>query len=314
MTWQQRKVSRMNKKFASASILMAGTLWGIIALFVRGLNANGFESMEIVALRGFGALLLMSAGLLIYDRTLFKIKLKDIWCFVGTGVLSLTFFNLCYFRTMMLTSLSVAAILLYTAPTIVVVLSAFLFKEKITVKKIVCLCVAFLGCAFVTGIFTEGGSDLSWQGILVGLGAGLGYALYSIFGRYAIERGYSTFTISFYTFLFSSIGTLPLVKLGHIREVIVESDGMKCVLLLLGFALISTVLPYLLYTIGLTQVENGKASIMASIEPVVATLLGIFVYGENLTVQGTIGILLVLGAIVFLNMNEKSNETDCSEK
>lgn len=304
----------MNKKFASASILMAGTLWGIIALFVRGLNANGFESMEIVALRGFGALLLMSAGLLIYDRTLFKIKLKDIWCFVGTGVLSLTFFNLCYFRTMMLTSLSVAAILLYTAPTIVVVLSAFLFKEKITVKKIVCLCVAFLGCAFVTGILNEGGSDLSWQGILVGLGAGLGYALYSIFGRYAIERGYSTFTISFYTFLFSSIGTLPLVKLGHIREVIVESDGMKCVLLLLGFALISTVLPYLLYTIGLTQVENGKASIMASIEPVVATLLGIFVYGENLTVQGTIGILLVLGAIVFLNMNEKSNETDCSEK
>jgi drug/metabolite transporter, DME family len=196
----------------------------------------------------------------------------------------------------------------------VVVLSAFLFKEKITVKKIVCLCVAFLGCAFVTGILNEGGSDLSWQGILVGLGAGLGYALYSIFGRYAIERGYSTFTISFYTFLFSSIGTLPLVKLGHIREVIVESDGMKCVLLLLGFALISTVLPYLLYTIGLTQVENGKASIMASIEPVVATLLGIFVYGENLTVQGTIGILLVLGAIVFLNMNEKSNETDCSEK
>ena len=125
----------MNKKFASASILMAGTLWGIIALFVRGLNANGFESMEIVALRGFGALLLMSAGLLIYDRTLFKIKLKDIWCFVGTGVLSLTFFNLCYFRTMMLTSLSVAAILLYTAPTIVVVLSAFLFKEKITDRK-----------------------------------------------------------------------------------------------------------------------------------------------------------------------------------
>ena len=304
----------MNKKFASASILMAGTLWGIIALFVRGLNANGFESMEIVALRGFGALLLMFVGLLIYDRTLFRIKMKDIWCFVGTGVLSLTFFNLCYFKTMMLTSLSVAAILLYTAPAIVVVLSAFLFKEKITVKKIVCLCVAFLGCAFVTGILNEGGSDLSWQGILVGLGAGLGYALYSIFGRYAIERGYSTFTISFYTFLFSSIGTLPLVKLGHIKEVIVESDGMKCVLLLLGFALISTVLPYLLYTIGLTQVENGKASIMASIEPVVATLLGIFVYGENLTVQGTIGILLVLGAIVFLNMNEKSNETDCSEK
>lgn len=294
----------MNKKLASASILTAGTLWGIIALFVRALSANDFTSMEIAALRSFGALFLMFVGLLICKRELLKIKLKDVWCFIGTGVLSLTFFNWCYFKTMVLTSLSVAAILLYTAPAIVVVLSAIFFKEKITKSKVGCLCIAFAGCAFVTGVFSGGDSGLSPLGLLIGLGAGFGYALYSIFGRYAIQRGYSSFTITFYTFFFSSLGTLPLIEFGHLRQSLASIDGGKGMLLIAGFALISTVLPYLLYTLGLTGVESGKASIMASIEPVVATILGIVVYGERLTVQGLIGIIMVLGAIVMLNIQE----------
>ena len=52
----------------------------------------------------------------IKDKNLFKIKLRDLWCFAGTGLLSIVFFNLCYFKEITITSLSVAAILLYTAP------------------------------------------------------------------------------------------------------------------------------------------------------------------------------------------------------
>lgn len=294
----------MNKKWAPACVITAGILWGMIALFVRKLNTNGFESMDIVALRSFGALLLMFMFLLIYNRALLKVKLRDIWCFVGTGILSLTFFNWCYFKTIVLTSLSVASILLYTAPVIVVLLSAFLFKEKLTKKKILCMIVAFAGCVLVTGVLSGGGSGLSAQGILIGLGAGLGYALYSIFGRYAIERGYSSFTISFYTFLFSVIGILPLVDLNELSDRMLESGFSENLLVTGGLALVSTVLPYLLYTLGLTHVENGKASIMASVEPVVATLLGIVVFGEKLSAMGGIGMLLVLGSVVMLNLKQ----------
>lgn len=293
----------MNKKTASVCVVAAGLLWGMIALFVRRLYANGFESMDIVALRSFGALLLMFVFLLIYDRALLKIKWKDIWCFVGTGILSLTFFNWCYFRTIVLTSLSVAAILLYTAPVIVVLLSALLFHERLTGKKVLCMIAAFVGCVLVTGVFSDGGAGLSAKGLLVGLGAGLGYALYSIFGRYAIEKGYSSFTISFYTFFFSVIGTLPLMDAkGMVNRLAVEPVGN--LLLIGGLALISTVLPYLLYTLGLTYVENGKASIMASVEPVMATLIGILVFGERLSVMGVLGMALVLGAVVLLNRQD----------
>ena len=70
--------------------------------------------------------------------------------------------------------------------------------------------------------------------------------------------------------------------------------------------LVTCFLPYLCYTYGLTGLENGKASIMASIEPVVATLCGIFIYHEALTTMSAAGILLVLSAIVLLNLKPKT--------
>ncbi|MFT3982569.1 MAG: EamA family transporter [Lachnospiraceae bacterium] len=291
----------MNTKVASGSIILAGILWGTMGLFVRGLSADHFTSMEIVALRVLGALLLVTVIILFYNRKLFEIRMRDCWCFAGTGIFSLTFFNLCYFQTIIMTSMSVAAILLYTAPIIVVLLSAVLFKEKLNRKKIGAMLLAFLGCVCVTGIIGGEGLTISPTGILIGLGSGLGYALYSIFGRYAIERGYESLTISFYTFLFASVGTIFLIPVRETASKLIHGDAGRNLLLVFGIALIATVLPYILYTIGLSHVENGKASIMASIEPVVATLLGIFVFGENLTAAGTVGMILVLAAIMMLN-------------
>ncbi|HOO29119.1 MAG TPA: DMT family transporter, partial [Lachnospiraceae bacterium] len=126
----------MGKRAATASILLAGILWGTMGLFVRGLSVDGFTSMEIVAIRGLLSLLVLAAVIFFYNKKLFKIRIRDCWCFFGTGILSLTFFNYCYFTTIMMTSMSVAAILLYTAPMIVVLLSALLFKEKINARKI----------------------------------------------------------------------------------------------------------------------------------------------------------------------------------
>lgn len=300
MTHHSRKLK--NKIY----ILLAGILWGSMGLFVRGLNSDNLESLEIVEIRVLISTILMGLFLLIYDKSLFKIKLKDIWCFIGTGVFSITFFNLCYFQTILMTSMSVAAILLYTAPIIVVILSAIFFSEKITGSKIVAMILAFIGCFFVTGIVSGilNGSltgALPFKGILLGLGSGLGYALYSIFGRFAIEKGYKSMTISFYTFLFSLLITVIIKPPVQMIHKIVTGNTGKDVLLSIGIALVATVLPYILYTYGLTKVENGKASIMASIEPVTATILGMLVFHEHITWDGALGIVMVLLAIVILN-------------
>ena len=159
-----------------------------------------------------------------------------------------------------------------------------------------------MGCAFVSGI-VGGAETLSASGILFGLGAGFGYALYSIFGRYALEKNYSSVTISFYTFLFASLSTLFFVDAGEVFATIGSSPQLTAKTVLL--VLLVTLLPYLSYTRGLKGMENGTASVLASVEPVVATLVGILIYKEEMSLQNVIGICLVLGSIVLINWKNK---------
>lgn len=283
-------------------VLAAGSLWGFMGLLVRTLNRVGLASMDICFVRAVITLITMFFGLLIFDRKALKIKIRDVWCFIGTGAFSVSFFNYCYFKTMTLTSLSVAAVLLYTAPAFVMLMSAVLFHESLSARKLAALGLAFVGCAFVSGI-VGGAETLSASGILFGLGAGFGYALYSIFGRYALEKNYSSVTISFYTFLFASLSTLFFVDAGEVFATIGSSPQLTAKTVLL--VLLVTLLPYLSYTRGLKGMENGTASVLASIEPVVATLVGILIYKEEMSLQNVIGICLVLGSIVLINWKNK---------
>ncbi len=298
---------RSGLNLSAIYVLLAGILWGFMGVLVRTLNEQGLGSMEICFLRGAVTFVVMLGGLLVLNRKALVIRWKDVWCFIGTGAFSVAFFNFCYFKTMTLTSLSVAAVLLYTAPAFVMLMSAFLFKEKLSGRKLLALLFAFLGCAFVSGI-AGGRGTLSAVGILYGLGAGFGYALYSIFGRYALIKGYGSVTISFYTFLFSAIATFFFADVQTVISVMGSSSGLlvKTVLLVL----LVTLLPYLSYTKGLNGMENGAASVLASIEPVVATLVGILLYKETLSVWNVLGIGLVLGSIVLINLKEKKEKTE----
>ena len=279
-------------------VLTAGCLWGFMGLLVRSTDSLGLGSMETCFLRALVTAAVMLILLLLFDRPALKVRLKDLWCFAGTGIVSMSFFNYCYFKTIMLTSLSVAAVLLYTAPVFVVLLSAPLFGEKLSRRKLLAALAAFLGCAFVSGI-VGGAGRLSVSGILFGLGSGIGYALYSIFGRYALERGYGSVTISFYTFVFALVPSSLLADTGSALAALTGDLGQFAFLSLL--ILMVTLAPYLLYTKGLRGLENGTASILASVEPVVATLLGLVLYSEKLGFWNMLGIALVLLSILLIN-------------
>ena len=291
------------KRLALILILLAGILWGSMGLFVRKLNSTGLASMDIVALRAAVTFVVLLIYMALFRRELLKIRLRDLWCFLGTGICSIVFFNLCYFKAITLTSLSAAAVLLYTAPAIVMVLSFFLFREKMTKRKILALVMTMAGCVLVTGVLQESGG-ISGFGLLTGLGAGLGYALYSIFGRYALERGYHSLTITFYTFFIAAAASLLLGDGSRVIHTAFQSVSMTvfcCV-----FGILCTVVPYLTYTVGLKYTENSKASIIASIEPVTATVIGSAVFHENITVSETAGIVLVIGALALCGSKDSS--------
>lgn len=279
---------------AYLNILLAAALWGIIGLWNRALLAAGLSPTSIVLVRNFGGCLLLLAIFAVKDRRVFAVKKEHLKYFFGTGVVSILLFTCCYFSCQKLCSLAVASILLYTAPSFVVLLSAVLWREPITAKKLAALAMTLVGCALVCGVFA-GGVSISAGGLLLGLGAGFFYALYSIFGRYALAH-YDSMTVTVWTFLFAGPASLVLLR----PEELAVLARPKLILTAAALVVFSTVLPYLFYTKGLSRVEAGKASIMASLEPVVAALTGVLVFGEPMNVLTAAGILCVLAGVYVL--------------
>lgn len=291
----------MKNKYV-AYVIAAGTLWGFMGFFRRTLDAMGVSAIGCIAVRCIFPALLFGVVIAIKDPSAFKIRLRDIWMFIGSGIVSLLVFGVCYFKAMDHMSLSAAAILLYTAPCFVILFSAVLFKEKLGGRKLAAMVLAFAGCCLVSGI----GSDtaITPVGLLLGLASGVCYALYSIFSRFALNSGYSSLTINFYSCLLAAVGATVWGGTEYVGIIFSSLPN-------LGFAfatgVVTCFLPYLFYTCGLVGLENGKASIMASIEPVVATLVGIAIYNEALTAMSAAGVVLVLAAIVLLNIKSEKN-------
>ena len=295
------------KKLAPFLVILAGCLWGTMGISVRHLNVIGLQSMEIVEARSVLTAVGMFAALALFRRDLLKVRAKDLWIFVGGGMASVILFNYCYFQTIQRASLSTAAILLYTSPVFVLLLSVPLFGEKLTRKKLICLVLAITGCALASGV-ASGGMALSPMTLLLGLGSGFGYGLYSIFSRFALQRGYHPITITAYIFLFGALGGIFLTDFSQITQV-VRADGGNLIYLMV-YTLVTTIVPYISYTTGLQQVENGVAAVLACIEPVMATVFGIFVFSEMPTLSGWLGILLVLIALTALNLQPKKQHSE----
>lgn len=281
--------------------ILAGILWGLISIFLKSLTGAGLSSLQVLFLRGAVSSLLVLIIILFKNPKLLKIQFKDLWMFIGTGVVSLTFFSLCYFRTILEAGTSIAVILLYTSPIFILVFSRFLFKEKITVPKLMALILTFGGCILVSGL--GGGKGMSFVSFIIGLGAGLGYGLYSIFSRYALRK-YDSLTVTFYTFVFSSISIIPFCKIQEIPSCI----DWKVSLFILGIALFCTVLPYIFYTVGLSGLETGKAAILVTVEPLVGTLVGFLLWKEEVSVLKILGILLIFAAIILCSWPSKKTK------
>lgn len=280
---------------ACAAILAAAALWGIIGLWNRNLMAAGLSPTSIVVVRNFGGMVLLALVFAFRDRSVFRVERKHLKYFFGTGVVSVVLFTMCYFSCQKLCSLAVASILLYTAPAIVVVLSAILWKEPVTGRKIAALGLTLVGCALVCGVFS-GALTVTLWGILLGLGSGFFYALYSVFGRYALAH-YNSITVTVWTFLFAGPASLALLRPAELAEAFSQGETW---VLAMGLVVFSTVAPYILYTLGLSHVESGKASILASLEPVVASLLGVWVFQEPVGPQTWLGVACVLVGVVIL--------------
>ena len=294
----KQRMEKNKRNFGPLLIILAGCFWGSMGIFVRKLTAFGFSPIQIVSIRLTVAALVFALLLFVKDRSGFRIALRDLPLFLGLGFGSILFFTVCYFSAITIMPLSTAAILLYTSPIWIMLMSVLFFHEKLNRTKLIALALAFAGCVLVSGISGEG---LTLKGLLLGLGSGIGYGLYSILGTIALRK-YSPYTVTTYTFLFAAAGSWLVCGPADLISKFAAADNLAGLLLFCVLTgLVTAVIPFLAYTLGLRTVEAGRAGILATIEPLVATLVGIIVFSEPVTLLSGLGIVLILAAMILLN-------------
>lgn len=287
-------------------VLLAASLWATIGLFYRYLEAQGLPRLTIAFYRAAVSAVLLLAVLGWRDPGSLRIRRRDWLLFLAFGLLGVAAFYIVYVYAIALAGMGVAAILMYTAPAWVAVLGALYLDEPLTRLKAGALLLAVGGCALIGLPAVRGDPSgrvhLGWGGVLAGLGAGFTYGLYTIFSKIAVRR-YSPWATLAYGLALGALFMLPFQS----PDALARAVGAPfTALTVLGLGLLPTVAAGAAFNAGLQRVPASNASIVATLEPALATLLGWLVLGERMEPVQVAGAALVLTAVVLLQRGEAS--------
>jgi DME family drug/metabolite transporter len=290
-------------------VLVAATLWASIGVFYKFLiNDHGLIPLAAAALRGsVGGTILLIALLLL--RVDLRVPRRDWPGFLAYGTFGVAIFFICYVNAINLTGVAVAAVLMYTSPAWVAVISWRWLGEHLGRRGVAALLLALLGAALVARVYdlaalrphlglsahTEAQGE-SWLGVLAGLASGLTYGLYSVFNKLLVRRN-KPWVVQVYGLL---IGAAILVALVPAPELARGWATPTSIILLIGMGIIPTLLASTAFAIGVQWVPVSVAAIVATFEPVVATFFGYLFFAERLEPGQWLGTACILSAVLLL--------------
>ncbi len=277
-------------------IIIAGIGWGTSCVFVNFLEGFGFTSIQMTAVRFSTALIWMLVYCLIFNRSAFKVALKNLYLFVISGVLLYSTATV-YYQSMVLTSSGTAVVLMYFAPIPVMLFSVLFFGEKFNLKKGIAVLLMLVGCIFVSGII--GNFNPNLVGILLGVLSAFLYAAYCIVNKICSKKKIDPFTFMLYTLIFSSVLAFCFKENWGIFNLVLKSPG-KIIPVGLLHGLVTCMMPFLLYTVSLKYLSTGVATALSILEPLTGAILGFIFYSEPVTPYNVAGIVLVISSVLLL--------------
>ncbi len=277
-------------------VIAAGVLWGTSGIFVHLLSPYGLTSLQMTALRGTVSFLCLAVYLLVRDRRAFRATPRQLLLYAGIGA-SLFGTAASYYTAMQLTSISTAVVLMYTAPILVTILSVAFLGEKLTGVKVISTVAMLVGCCLVSGL--AGGLTLHLGGILLGLLSGVCYSIYNILTKLAMRGGCPAMTTTVYNSLFMATIALSVCRPAGIVTSAAERPAVVLPLMI-ALGVFTFVLPYFLYTLAMRDLPAGTASALSIVEPMSATVFGVVLFREALSIPSALGILLILAAVFLL--------------
>ncbi len=280
-------------------IAAAAILWGTLGPAFKGLGDMGVQPVQVGFWRALLAGSVFAIWLAARRPALLRIHPRHLPLFVAYGLVSVAIFFAVYTAAVQLSTVAIAAVLLYTAPAWVALMAFFFFREPLTGRKGIAIFLTFIGTALVAGAYDPSALRGNGLGIAAGLASGLTYAAFSIFGKAALRR-YQPATAMLYALAFGAAFLLPLA-LRDWGSLVAPLGTLSGVALLLYVGLVPTAGSFILYTTGLQRLNDaGRASVIATIEPLVAALLGYLLLGEALAPAQWLGGAFILTGVLAL--------------
>ena len=243
--------------------------------------------------RALSAFLLLGAFLLATRRSELRARPRDLPFLAVFGIVGLAAVHYSYFKTISLTNVATAILLEYLAPIIVLVVSVAILGERLTWALPTGVALSVTGCALVVGALNGGGLEVSAEGIVWGLLSAAFFASYSLMGTYAAGR-FSPWKLLFWGLGFASL--FWLLVLGP-QAVLRVFSTPATALAVIYVAVMSTIVPFGAFLQALHYIEPTRATVTATLEPVLAGLGAFVLFGETLTVTQLLGGALVILAI-----------------
>ena len=283
-------------------LLIGGALWGCAGVFLTLLGDQGLTSIQVAFFNlGSAALFLFVHAVIKHGIGSLRLSRNALLRLIFTGFVSEFLYDIFYINSVEMIGVGPAAVLLYTSPMFSCILASVCFKENITMQKAAAIILNVIGCALAaTGGRLEM-KTLSTVGVVFGILSGLLYAGITILGKYN-TRDLHPDTITFYNFFFGFVFMLFLARPWNFAPGTVTT---KVIILGLCTGIIGAAIPYLFYMQGMKRpVEASKAPVFASLEPVVAMVLGALIFKESVTVVSFLGVIIIIVSIFIINRKD----------
>jgi len=281
-----------------ALIFLAGVCFGSSGVLAKMAMAHGLSPLSAASYRFAIASFVLLPAIFFVGPRHFLVKPVDAFFLAAHGVIGVSAGILLYFQTIQLISASLAVLLLYLHPIFTLIVSKLVLHERLTRLKFLAAIIVLAGCILaVRGLEFET-SKLNASTLAIGIGAGLAYSFYTVFGKFLLEkRRISTQSLTAYSIIYAALALSAIQGLFGVYQPI---DGGVTWLVLVGLALIPTLLAFALYSYGLKYVDAGKAGIIGTVETASALILAFLVLGERMDVVQWIGALMVLCGITIV--------------
>ncbi len=274
----------MNKLKLSLSMLIFGT----IGIFVKYIPLT---SGTIAMARGFmGAAFLLFVMLISGKRVSFTAIKKNAASLILSGAaIGINWIFL--FEAYNYTSVAVATLCYYMEPVLLIVMTPFVLKQKLSAKKILCVPVALFGMVLVSGVLS-GKQEVSLTGVALGLCAAVFYTSVVLTNRFL--KDISSYDSTFVQLFVASLVITPYNFVVGMQPT--DVVDLKAVIMLVIVGFLHTGLTYYLYFSSIKGLPSETVAIYSYIDPAFAILLSVFFLNEPMTVSGVVGAVLILGA------------------